>query len=255
MILQAENISFAYRPGQQVLRDITLDVKPGVVTALLGPNGCGKSTLLRCMNGSLRPQSGCITLGGRQLNSISPRQIACQVAVVPQDTPVDAPFTAGEMVMLARYARWDLWGQQSEHDTQVVGNCLDRMGIPDLSGRFFNQLSGGERQRVIIARALAQQGRVLLLDEPASHLDIAHQLELYRIVRELAAEGQAVLMVCHDILIAPMFVDVAVLMTAGSILATGAPSQVLTPDNLLAAFDSRLEIDWTDGRCVHATLT
>ncbi|MBN2584489.1 MAG: ABC transporter ATP-binding protein [Planctomycetes bacterium] len=244
MNLKADALVFAYRSDRPVLRGVTLDVVPGRVTALFGLNGCGKSTLLRCLNGALRPQAGRVLLDGRPVNSMTPREVACHVAVVPQDTPTDVPFTATEMVMLGRYARSGAWGEQSVQDHTVVRQCLERVEAADLADRWFSELSGGERQRVIIARALAQQGRILLLDEPASHLDIAHQLELYRQVRRLAGEGQAVLMVCHDLFLAPLYVDTAILMTAGRILAAGTPREVLTPAHLETAFGIRAEAAW-----------
>jgi iron complex transport system ATP-binding protein len=255
MILRAENITFGYDPREPVLRDVTLEVTPGRVTALFGPNGCGKSTLLRCMNGSLRPQLGRVMLGDRPVSAMTPRQVACQIAVVPQDTPHDVPFTAAQMVMLGRYTRWDAWGQESPEDQKVVKTCMERMNVADLADRHFSHLSGGERRRVVIARALAQQGRVLLLDEPALHLDIAHQLELYRLVRTLAAEGLAVLMVCHDILLAPLFVDTAVLMAGGRVFAEGSAPSVLTADNIAAAFGAHAHITWTGTAAVHATFS
>ncbi len=253
MNLRAENITFGYDPRDPVLRNVTLEVAPGRVTALFGPNGCGKSTLLRCMNGSLRPQLGRVMLGGSNVGNMTPREVARQVAVVPQDTPLDVPFTAAQMVMLGRYARWDAWGQESPEDTEIVQSCLRRMNVADFANRPFSNLSGGERQRVVIARALAQEGRVLLLDEPALHLDIAHQLELYRLVRTLAAEGLAVLMVCHDLLVAPLYVDTAVLMAGGRTLAEGSAPSVLTADNIAAAFGSHMHITWTLGAAVQAT--
>jgi iron complex transport system ATP-binding protein len=253
MNLRAENITFSYDPAAPVLRDVTLEVLPGQVTALFGPNGCGKSTLLRCMNGSLHPQSGRVILGDRAVSNMTPREVARAIAVVPQDTPAEVPFTAGEMVMLGRYARWDAWGQESPEDHRVVRSCLERMNATHLADRPFSRLSGGERQRVVIARALAQETPVLLLDEPALHLDIAHQLELYRLVRALASEGLAILMVCHDILLAPMFVDTVVLMARGQLLGAGSVDDVLTPDGLRAAFGVRVDISWADARSVHAT--
>ena len=244
MNLLAENVSFGYRAEQPVLRDVTLEVRPGIVTALFGPNGCGKSTLLRCLNGALRPQSGRVLLGPRPVGAMTAADIARQVAVVPQDTPDDVPFTVRQMVMLGRYAHWDLSGQESAEDRAIVDACLACVNADDLADRFFSQLSGGERQRVVVARALAQQGSVLLLDEPASHLDIAHQLEFYRLVRQLSADGLAVLMVCHDILLAPMFVDVCVLMRTGSVLSSGKAADVLCPENLLSAYGCKPEIAW-----------
>jgi len=244
MILRAEQVDFAYRPGRPVLKDVTVEVRAGKVTALFGPNGCGKSTLLRCLNASLRPQEGRIVVNGRDAIGLTPRQLARQVAVVPQDTPVDVPFTASQMVMLGRYAHWGLWGQESPEDRRMVAESLARAGAGDLADRFFAELSGGERQRVIIARALAQQGQVLLLDEPTSHLDISHQLDLYRLVRSLAHEGQAVLMVCHDIFLAPMFVDTAILMSSGRIHSTGPVAEVLTRPNLALTYGVETTLAW-----------
>jgi iron complex transport system ATP-binding protein len=253
MNLRAENITFGYDPAAPVLRNVTLEVVPGRVTAIFGPNGCGKSTLLRCMNGSLQPQLGRVMMGDRPVSAMLPREVARQIAVVPQDTPHDVPFTADQMVMLGRYARWDAWGQESPEDTEIVQACLRRMNVADLADRPFPNLSGGERQRVVIARALAQEGRVLLLDEPALHLDIAHQLELYRLVRDLAAEGLAVLMVCHDILLAPLFVDTVVLITHDRLIGTGNAAEVLTPAGIGAAFGTHVRISWADGDSVRAT--
>ncbi len=254
MTLRADNITYAYHHHSPVLRDVTLEAPSGKVTALFGPNGCGKSTLLRCMNGSLRPQEGGATINGRSVEKMSARQIARSIAVVPQETPLDVPFTAGEMVMLGRYAHGDTWGQQTHEDNAIVRWALERVKAHDLAGRLFNHLSGGERQRVIVARALAQKGDALLLDEPASHLDIAHQLELYHLVHDLARDGQAVLMVCHDILLAPMFVDSAVLMKDGVIISAGEVADVLRIDNLRFAFGSDICITWQQHAAVHATL-
>jgi len=252
MNLRAENITFGYDPAEPVLHGVSLEVAAGRVTALFGPNGCGKSTLLRCMNGSLRPQSGRVVIDGNNVSAMTPREIAQQVAVVPQDTPADVPLTAWEMVMLGRYAHGDAWGQESPEDRKVISACLKRMNVADLAGRPFSHLSGGERQRVVIARALAQQGRVLLLDEPALHLDIAHQVEFYRLVRDLAAEGQAVLMICHDVFLGPMFVDTALLMSAGSLVAQGPPVDVLSPRYLNTVFGVSASMHWTDCRLVQA---
>jgi len=255
MNLRAEHITFGYDPARPVLHDVALEAAPGRVAGLFGPNGCGKSTLLRCLNGSLRPQTGRVMLGGDGLGALSPREVARAIAVVPQDTPADVPLTAAQMVMLGRYARWDAWGQESPADQAVVRTCMERMHVADLADRPFAELSGGERQRVVIARALAQEGRVLLLDEPALHLDIAHQLELYRRVRTLAAEGMAVLMVCHDLLVAPLFVDTAVLMAGGRTFAEGPAPGALTAENIAAVFGARARITWSDGAAVQATFS
>jgi iron complex transport system ATP-binding protein len=252
MILQAEHLTFGYQAEQSNVCDVTLSVEPGIVTALFGPNGSGKSTLLRCMNGSLSPQSGQVQLNGHSVHAMAPRQVARHIAVVPQEVPANVPFTAAEMVMLGRYSHWDFWGQESPEDRDVILSCLERMGAADLASKPFDQLSGGDRQRVLIARALAQQGQVLLLDEPASHLDISHQLQLYHLVRELACEGQAILMICHDILVAPMFVDHAVLLASGRIVSAGEPANVLCEGHLQAVFGCPATITWQDRAAIHA---
>ncbi len=255
MRIRAENLHFAYHAGHPVLKDVSVEVRPGTVTALFGPNGCGKSTLLRCLNGSLRPQAGKVLLEDRDVLTLTPREAARRIAVVPQDTPTDIPFTARQMAMLGRYAHWDAWGQETPDDAGIVQESLARMGIADLAGRLFSELSGGERQRVILARALAQQAQVLLLDEPTSHLDIAHQLELYHLARRLSDEGKTVLMVCHDVFVAPMFADAAVLLADGKVLSAGAPRDVLTERNVARAYGIGARIAWEGTSSFRAAFT
>jgi len=254
MTLWAKQISFGYRNGEPVLRDVTLEVRPGQILGLFGPNGSGKSTLSRCLAGELRPQAGRVLLDGQPVERFTPRRLARKIAVVPQHSTQNAPFTAAEMVMLGRYAHWNFWGQETDEDHEVVADCLRRIGVAHLAQRSFNELSGGERQRVIIARALAQEADVLLLDEPATHLDIAHQLELYELVKGLAAEDYAVLMVCHDILVAPLFVDCVCLLNSGVIHAAGPATDTLTPENIEAVFGCSVRISWDGTRSVSAAL-
>ncbi len=251
MNLAAKDITFAYHPDRPILNNVSLTVQAGVVTALFGPNGCGKSTLLKCLNGALRPGSGCVRLDDQLVNAMSAVEVARHVAVVPQDLPVNIPFTVRQMVMLGRYAHGQT-GRDSAEDCRIVISALSRVDATSLANRIFSQLSGGERQRIAIAMALAQQGKVLLLDEPASHLDISHQLEFYRLVRQLASEGQTVLMVCHDILLAPMFTDISILMKAGSILESGKAKNVLSPANLAHAYGCQAEILWDQHFSVQA---
>lgn len=246
MIVRAEHITFAYGDTENALQDVSLELQPGVVTGLFGPNGSGKSTLLRCLNGSLIPRAGHVLLGGQAVTSMDRRAVARHVAVVPQDSPVDVPLTVNEVVMLGRFARWTTWGQESPEDVRIVSLCLERLGIADLANRPFSHLSGGERQRAVIARALAQQGQVLLLDEPNSHLDLAHQLEVYRLTKTLAAEGQAVLIICHDLLLSPLMVDTAVVMDKGRIVAAGPVQAALDATLLAHVFATKANIAWTN---------
>jgi len=255
MILRADHITFAYASSNAVLHDVSLELRPGVVTGLFGPNGSGKSTLLRCLNGAIIPAAGQVLLEKRAVTLMTRREIARHIAVVPQDTPADVPLAVRQMVMLGRYAHGTTWDQDSLEDAHMVAVCMARLGVAHLAHRPFSHLSGGERQRTIIARALAQQGCVLLMDEPNAHLDLAHQLEVYQLARTLAGEGQAVLMICHDLLVAPLMVDVAVAMHQGRIVAAGNAREVLTPQRLAEVFDTTASIVWDDCRRVVAQFT
>jgi iron complex transport system ATP-binding protein len=243
MILQASGVAFAYPETGAILRGVDLQLEPGMVMGLFGPNGSGKSTLLHCLNGVLRPQQGSVCLDGRTLAKMSPREVARNIAVVPQDTRADLSLTVHEMVMLGRYPFADFWGEETREDLGAVAASLSRVHAEHLARRSFNQLSGGERQRVVIARALAQGAKVLLLDEPASHLDIARQLELYHLLSALSSAGYAILIVTHDIMMAPLFLNRAILLVDGQILASGEPDKVLSADRIREAFQCREFLD------------
>lgn len=244
MTLRVENLHFAYRFGVPVLSDVSLSIRSGRFTGLFGPNGSGKSTLLRCLNGALRPHAGRVLLDDRPAAELDPHEIARHIAVVAQETPVLPPFSVLELVMLGRYPHGTGWQADSPADLRLARECLARLDLTAMAERPCDQLSGGERQRVIIARTLAQQAPVLLWDEPGSHLDIRHQLELYQLARSLAAEGRTVVMVCHDIVLAPLFLDDCALFHRGRVLATGAPAEVLTSDRLREAFECEVALDW-----------
>ena len=244
MTVFIENITFAYKHAQSVLNEISLELKPGTVTAIFGPNGSGKSTLLRCINGTLHPQSGSVTIENRRGNSMSHQEIARMIAVVPQDIPSDIPFTAAEMVMLGRFAHRTVWDHETAEDRTIMTQALARLNAFDLASRPFNCLSGGERQRIILARALAQQTPIILFDEPDTHLDISHRLELYKLVRKLADEGKTIFMACHDIFLAPMFADTAILLQHGAIHAVGPANGVLTSNNIAEVFGTSISISW-----------
>ncbi|MGQ9651546.1 MAG: ABC transporter ATP-binding protein [Phycisphaerae bacterium] len=254
MSLRAENLGFSYRPGTPVLQDVSIECTPGEIVGLFGPNGSGKSTLLRCLNGALRPQAGAVFLDDAAIGRMTPREVAAHIAVVPQDTPPDAPFTAGQIVELGRYPHQPGWVGSQNDDGQLVARCLKRVGVQQLADRPFAQLSGGERQRVVVARALAQLGTYLLLDEPSTHLDIMHQLELYRLLREVASEGVGVVIICHDLFLAPLFVDRAILLHVGRVFSAGPPQAVLIPEHLSRVYGSRLRVTWSSDRQIYVSL-
>lgn len=247
MNLRVENLTFAYRPGAPVLRELNLEITPAKVTGLFGPNGSGKSTLLRCLTGALRPQSGTVWCGEQRVDTLTPREVARRIAVVPQDTPRGVPLTAREMVALGRFALGD-------ENPAVIAASLAQVDAAELADRPFDELSGGERQRVVIARALAQETPALFLDEPSCHLDIAHQLAVWRLVRTLSTGGHTVLMVCHDLVLAPMFVDRAILIAQGRLVAAGRPVETLGEENVSAVFGCRLRIEHRQPHSVSVTM-
>ncbi|GAB2910967.1 ABC transporter ATP-binding protein [Nonomuraea fastidiosa] len=218
--------------GTPIVREADLVVDDGEFVALVGPNGCGKSTLLRSIYRALRPTAGLITVDGDDVHRLPARQAARRTAVVAQETPPDLDFTVAEIVAMGRTP----YPADPRADEELCARALDRVGMAGAAGRIFATLSGGEKQRVLLARALAQQTRLLLLDEPTSHLDIRHQLELLHLVREL---GVATLAVLHDLNQAAAFCDRLYVMSAGRIVAGGPPDQVLTPELISEVYGVR----------------
>ncbi|GAA5063289.1 iron complex transport system ATP-binding protein [Thermocatellispora tengchongensis] len=218
--------------GHPIVHEADLLVDDGEFVGLVGPNGCGKSTLLRTIYRALRPSAGLITVDGDDVHRLPARQAARRTAVVAQETPPDLDFTVAEIVLMGRTP----YRIAPAADEEVCARSLDRVGLTGAAGRVFATLSGGEKQRVLLARALAQQTRLLLLDEPTAHLDIRHQVELLHLVREL---GIATLAVLHDLNQAAAFCDRLYVMNAGRILAGGPPEQVLTPDLISQVYGVR----------------
>ena len=236
MRVRADSITFAYGK-KPVLRDVSFEAGAGEVVGVLGPNGSGKTTLLRCLSGELVPQAGEVSLDERPAASFAPRERARRVAVVPQDTPADLAFLAVEVVLFGRYPHLGFWDEESKRDLEVARAAMEESESWHLRERRFNELSGGERQRVVIAKALAQEPGILLLDEPALHLDLSHQLALYQLVRQLAAQrGLCVVMVCHDLFLAPAYLTRAVLLHQGRSVADGPPDAVLIRSTVAQVF-------------------
>jgi iron complex transport system ATP-binding protein len=230
------------RIGDKTLvEDVSLQVRPGRVTALIGPNGSGKSTLLRTATGAQKPTRGRITLEGRPLSGVPLKEQARIRAVVAQHASLSFPFEVLNVVLMGRTPH--LTGAESAYDVEVAWAALDRASVRHLAGRTYTSLSGGERQRVDLARALAQIwdappgcNRYLFLDEPTASLDIAHQHETLQAARHAAAQSTGVLVVLHDLNLAAQYADEVVLLCQGRRLATGPPADVLEPDLIRRAF-------------------
>ena len=242
-ILEARQVSFSYRPGQAVLKGVSFKATPGKLLCLLGKNGSGKSTLLRCLLGDLSLDSGLVLLDGRDVKSYRPRPLARLMAYVPQFPRSAFAFTAQEIILLGRYAHMGVMGLAGPHDLQVTRLAMQMTDTLDFADRTLEELSGGEAQRVMIARALAQQPQVLLLDEPTSHLDIRNQLMIHRMMQRLAHDWQmALVCVSHDVTMAGRFADELLLMRSGQVLAMGPPGDVIRQDVLEATYDIQVSL-------------
>src|SRR5262245_45909724 len=231
-MLELREINFSYR-HRQVLFGITLEVRAGEVMALLGPNGSGKSTLLAVANGALKPQSGEVLFEGQAVADFSRREAARRMALVAQSGEVGFPLTWLEYVLSGRFAFGGALGFDSPRDLEVAVRALSDTDAIQFASRKFNELSSGERQRVVLSRALAQEPRLLLLDEPTANADIAHQISLLHFVRNLTRDFDlGALVVTHEINLAAEFADRVALLKGGRLLAAGRPPDVTTPESL-----------------------
>lgn len=243
-MLEARHVSIDYGKRQAV-RDVSMRLSPGDLTAIIGANGAGKSSLLRALNGSLRPSHGEILLEGKPLGSYARRAIGRRIAVVTQEAPLAFPVSVLEYTLGGRYA-WagsGKWGWESEHDLKVAEAVLRETELESFGSRPMNQLSGGERQRAVLARALATEAKMYLLDEPTANLDLAHQATILSLVRKRCDSGHAALVITHDINLAAEFSDKVLLMKDGRSVAFGRPREVLTPQLLKEVFSVDVLVD------------
>jgi len=244
-MLEARDISVRY-DERVAVAGVSLRAQPGEVTAVIGPNGAGKSTLMRALNGALPVAGGEILLDGKPLRGFARRVVGRRIAVVAQEAELRFPVTVTEFVLGGRYA-WSsvgAWGWETEKDVAVAREVLRETELEEFGARLMSELSGGERQRAVLARALATEAGILLLDEPTANLDLAHQATLLRLVRARCDERQAsAVVVTHDINLAAKFADRVMLLKGGRAIAVGAPRDVLTPDTLREVFEIRVLVD------------
>jgi iron complex transport system ATP-binding protein len=241
-LLAAEHVSFRYGT-RAVLHDVSIAVGAGDVIGIIGPNGSGKTTLLRLLSGVLVPDGGAVSLGGMPLARLRRRDLARRLAVVPQDPVLEFGFTALEVVLMGRAPHLPRLAFARAADVELARAAMARLEVAELADRPLDQLSGGERQRVMLARALVQEPRVLLLDEPTTHLDLRHQAGMYEVVRELAyARGTAVVSVLHDLNLAALYCARLVLLAGGRVVREGPPEAVLTAAVLTAAYGAAVHV-------------
>lgn len=234
-VLRSVGLTFG-RNGRALFRNVSLSIPPGTCTAVIGPNGVGKTTFLRVMAGSLRAQAGEVLLAGRNIASLTPREIATEIALVPQQLDIPFDFTVEEIVRLGRHPFRAWMGGLRAIDQIAVMRALAATHATELRTRKFNELSGGEKQRVKIALGLAQEPRLLLLDEPGQNLDIGRQLEMVDLIRSLSRSGVTIISATHDLsLIQGTYSSVVLLCPGGEVLQ-GTPAQILQPHILEHAF-------------------
>lgn len=230
--------------GKLILDNINISFEPGKRTAIIGPNGCGKSTLLKAVSGLSRHYQGDIFLDGQNINSWSRKKIARKMAILPQGATAPTDLTVKELVAYGRFPyRSLLKSSDNQKDKEIIAEAMAKTKIDKFASRLVSTLSGGERQRTWIAMALAQQPQILLLDEPTTYLDIAHQLEVMQIITELnLRENMTIIMVLHDINHARIYADDIVVIKDRHVFAQGAPQDVLNPDNLATVFGVKADI-------------
>jgi cobalamin transport system ATP-binding protein len=239
-LLTAQNLSFAY-DGRPVLKEVSLAVEGGEFVGLIGANGSGKTTLLRVLLGLL-PATGAVRLCGDSLKSLDRREVAKRATMAPQDTRLDFAFTAREIVAMGRTPYLGRFRPESVSDKEAIARAMRETDTEELAERPVTELSGGERQRVHLARAFAQETRVVLLDEPTANLDLTHQYEALELVREFTQSGGAALAAIHDLSLAARFCDRLLLLSEGKIVAAGLPAEVITESNLARHFALRARV-------------
>ena len=243
--VEASGLQFSYG-NSPVIDDVSLSLAPGEMLGVIGPNGSGKSTLMRLLSAVLRPSAGEIRVHGRPISTYSRRDLARAIAVVPQETAIEFPFSVTEVVLMGRSPHLGSFAFEGDRDLDVARHAMQRTGVLKLADRSIHALSGGERQRVILARALAQEASILLLDEPAAFLDIRHEVEIYDLLQALQQEGKSVLTVLHDLNLAALYCDRIALLKAGRLVRIGTPAEVITYSTLTEVYETEVYVDVND---------
>lgn len=241
-LLELKQVSCGYRM-REILPEINLKIEEGEFVGIIGPNGSGKTTLLRTISRVLPPVRGEVIFRGRNLYHLRSREVAREIAVVPQDTLINFPFTVEDIVLLGRLPYLGRFQWERSYDRAVAYNVMALTDTLELAQRLVTELSGGERQRVIIARALAQEAKVLLLDEPTTHLDINHQIEILELLSKLNFEQKmTIILISHDLNFAAQYCHRLVMLKGGKIFMDGEPSRVLTPENINRVYQTRVMV-------------
>jgi iron complex transport system ATP-binding protein len=241
-LFDLKDVSFAYGTSP-VLQDVNLTLQPGCFYGVIGPNGCGKTTLLDLLTGCKQQRTGNIRYKGKELHSYTKKELARQLALVPQEFDTGFGFTVEEIVLMGRHPHIDRFSAPSKQDWQLVDQALECIGISDLRDRYTNNLSGGQKQRAVVARALAQNAPVLLFDEATSSLDVKYTLQIFNIARQLVhTEGRTVIAVIHNLNLAAAYCDQIIFMKDGKISRQGPTSETMTTETIAEVFDVQAKV-------------
>ena len=236
LTLNVKDLCYKYR-DKPVLDGATVEIRPGEILGILGVNGSGKTTLLKNLNRNLSPESGAVYLDGSDLQEMTKKDIAKTIAAVPQGNEIRFAFTVEEMVAMGRIPFMRQFEGESSEDLKIIEQAMRDTGLWEMKDRLINEMSGGERQKVIIARALAQTPKYLLMDEPTNHLDISAQFDVLDLVSGLARKnGISVVLVSHNLPMAARYCDRVALVKDHTIICTGTPEEILTPENMREVF-------------------
>lgn len=242
-LIEVENLKFGY--GKQlVLNGVSFNVKKGEFISIIGPNGSGKSTLLKILNNLYNPCEGKIFIDGNDIKSFKKRDLAKKMGLVLQDTNIDYEFTVEDIVLMGRHPHKGRWEKEDANDYKIVNESLEMTDTTYLKDRIITEVSGGERQRVMIAKALAQKPSIILLDEPTSHLDINHQVEILKLLKRMNKEnGTTIILVIHDINLGIRYSDKVILLNEGKIVEMGDAEKVITKENVEMTYNINVAIE------------
>lgn len=240
--IETKNLDIAY-DDTLIVRELNMQIPEGKITSIIGANGCGKSTILKAVGRILKPKKGVVHLSGQDISKLPTKEIAKKMAILPQTPTAPSGLTVGELVAYGRFPHQKGFGNLTEEDKRIVKWALTATKLSEFERREVDALSGGQRQRVWIAMALAQQTDLILLDEPTTYLDLAHQLEVLKLLYELNRNQKCtIVMVLHDLNLAARFSDYIIAIQKGAIIEHGAPEEVMTPEVLRKTFNINADV-------------
>ena len=246
-MLTVKDLHFGYDPHEPVLKGVNFEIPTGGLCSLFGPNGCGKTTLFRCCLKQVRPQRGAVYINGCHVNTLSVKEMARQAAYVPQEQQTPFPYLVKDLVLMGRNPHASSLFGIGSTDRQKAWEALRLMEITEIADRPYNQLSGGQRQLVLIARAIAQDARLMFLDEPTAALDFSNQIRIWRLIQRVSRQGVTVLACTHNPNHAAWFCDQVLVMHQGAVLAQGPPQEVIREPVLNAIYDGSCVIRYLEG--------